>query len=49
MKLRTRLYLVLTGVTTLEHLRDAPDLHQPTYVSEDLRGLLDPSRLIDWR
>lgn len=41
--------LVLTGVATLEQLRDAPDLHQPTYVAEDLRGLLDPSRLIAWR
>ncbi|MGH6657629.1 MAG: HAD-IIA family hydrolase, partial [Actinocrinis sp.] len=42
--------LVFTGVTTLDQLRDAPKEHQPTYVSEDLRGLLDPERLItDWR
>ncbi|HEU5333151.1 MAG TPA: HAD-IIA family hydrolase [Actinocrinis sp.] len=41
--------LVLTGVATLEQLRDAPELHQPTYVAPDLRGLLDPSRLIEWR
>ena len=40
--------LVLTGVTTLEQLRGAPDLHQPTYVAADLRGLLDPSLLISW-
>jgi HAD superfamily hydrolase (TIGR01450 family) len=41
--------LVLTGVTTLDQLREAPDLHQPTYVAPDLRGLLEPERLIDWR
>jgi ribonucleotide monophosphatase NagD (HAD superfamily) len=41
--------LVLTGVTRLEQLRDAPKEHQPTYVSEDLRGLLEAGRLIDWR
>jgi HAD superfamily hydrolase (TIGR01450 family) len=41
--------LVLTGVTTLEQLRDVPDLHRPTYVAQDLRGLLDPSQLIGWR
>jgi HAD superfamily hydrolase (TIGR01450 family) len=41
--------LVLTGVATLEQLRAAPDLHQPTYVARDLRGLLDPGQLVDWR
>ena len=41
--------LVLTGVTRLEQLRDAPKEQQPTYVAEDLRGLLEAGRLIDWR
>lgn len=41
--------LVLTGVTRLEQLRDAPEEHQPTYVAQDLRGLLEPGQLIDWR
>ncbi len=42
--------LVLTGVSTLAELREAPKAQQPTYVSQDLRGLLDPARLItDWR
>lgn len=41
--------LVLTGVTRLEQLRDAPAEQQPTYVAQDLRGLLEPEQLIDWR
>ncbi len=41
--------LVLTGVTRIEQLRNAPKEHQPTYVAQDLRGLLDPGMLIDWR
>ena len=41
--------LVLTGVTRLEQLRDAPKEQQPTYVAQDLRGLLEPQELIDWR
>ena len=41
--------LVLTGVTRLEQLRDAPKEQLPTYVAQDLRGLLDPERLVDWR
>ena len=41
--------LVLTGVTRLEQLRDAPKKQQPTYVAQDLRGLLEPQQLIDWR
>lgn len=42
--------LVLTGVTRLSDVRDAPKEHQPTYLAEDLRGLLEPDRLIpDWR
>lgn len=41
--------LVLTGVTTLDQLREAPEEHQPTYVAEDLRGLVEPGRLMDWR
>lgn len=41
--------LVLTGVTGLDQLRAAPAHQQPTYVSADLRGLLDPERLMDWR
>lgn len=41
--------LVLTGVTRLEQLRDAPKEQQPTYVAQDLRGLLEPAQLIDWR
>ena len=41
--------LVLTGVTRLEQLRDAPEEQQPTYVAQDLRGLLEPGQLIDWR
>jgi glycerol 3-phosphatase-2 len=40
--------LVLTGVTGLEQLRAAPPEQQPTYASEDLRGLLDPTLLLDW-
>lgn len=41
--------LVLTGVTRLEQLGDAPKKQQPTYAAQDLRGLLEPERLIDWR
>jgi HAD superfamily hydrolase (TIGR01457 family) len=41
--------LVLTGVTRLDDLREAPTEHQPTYMAQDLRGLLEPGRLIDWR
>jgi HAD superfamily hydrolase (TIGR01450 family) len=41
--------LVLTGVTQLDQLRDAPKEQQPTYVAQDLRGLLETGRLIDWR
>lgn len=42
--------LVLTGVTRLEDLQKAPREHQPTYLAQDLRGLLEPDRLIsDWR
>jgi HAD superfamily hydrolase (TIGR01450 family) len=41
--------LVLTGVTRLEQLRDAPKEQQPTYVAQDLRGLLEPEQLLDWR
>ncbi|HEU5353057.1 MAG TPA: HAD-IIA family hydrolase [Actinocrinis sp.] len=41
--------LVLTGVTRLEDLKDAPKEHQPTYLAQDLRGLLDPSLLMEWR
>ncbi|MEU4566955.1 HAD-IIA family hydrolase [Micromonospora sp. NPDC023956] len=31
--------LVLTGVTTVDHLLDAPPPHRPTHVVTDLRGL----------
>lgn len=41
--------LVLTGVTRLQDLKDAPKEHQPTYLAQDLRGLLDPSQLMQWR
>jgi glycerol 3-phosphatase-2 len=41
--------LVLTGVTRLEQLKDAPKEQQPTYVAEDLRALTEAGRLIDWR
>jgi glycerol-1-phosphatase len=42
--------LVLTGVTRLEQLRAAPKEHWPTYVAADLRGLIEPERLMaDWR
>jgi ribonucleotide monophosphatase NagD (HAD superfamily) len=41
--------LVLTGVTRLEQLRDAPEEQRPTYVAQDLRGLLEPEKLLDWR
>lgn len=41
--------LVLTGVTALSQLKDAPKEHQPTYAAEDLRGLVEPGQLIDWR
>jgi glycerol 3-phosphatase-2 len=41
--------LVLTGVTRLEQLKDAPKEQQPTYVAQDLRGLLEPGRLLDRR
>lgn len=42
--------LVLTGVTRLADVRKAPKEHQPTYLAEDLRALLEPHRLIvDWR
>jgi len=41
--------LVLTGVTRLQDLKDAPKEHQPTYLAQDLRGLLDPSLLMEWR
>ncbi|MEV4435633.1 HAD-IIA family hydrolase [Streptomyces sp. NPDC049555] len=34
--------LVLTGVTTAAQLLAARPEHRPTYVSEDLRGLLEP-------
>ncbi|MFJ3955779.1 HAD-IIA family hydrolase [Streptomyces sp. Je 1-4] len=34
--------LVLTGVTTPAELLAAPPRHRPTYVDEDLRGLLAP-------
>jgi glycerol 3-phosphatase-2 len=40
--------LVLTGVTRIEQLRDAPKEQVPTYVAQDLRALLDPGALIDW-
>lgn len=30
---------VLTGVSTLQEIADAPDGHRPTYVAADLRGL----------
>ena len=35
--------LVLTGVTTVDALLDAPPHRRPTYVSADLRGLLAPA------
>jgi ribonucleotide monophosphatase NagD (HAD superfamily) len=41
--------LVLTGVTRLEDLKSAPKEQQPTYLAQDLRGLLDPKQLMDWR
>lgn len=41
--------LVLTGVTRLQDLKDAPKEHQPTYLAQDLRALLDPSLLMQWR
>jgi HAD superfamily hydrolase (TIGR01450 family) len=41
--------LVLTGVTRLQDLKDAPEKHQPTYLAQDLRGLLDPSLLMEWK
>jgi HAD superfamily hydrolase (TIGR01457 family) len=41
--------LVLTGVTRLEDLKSAPKEQQPTYLARDLRGLLDPKQLMDWR
>ncbi|WP_349260611.1 HAD-IIA family hydrolase [Actinocrinis sp.] len=41
--------LVLTGVTRLQDLKDAPKEHQPTYLAQDLRGLLDPSLLMEWQ
>ncbi|MEV4561127.1 HAD-IIA family hydrolase [Kitasatospora sp. NPDC049285] len=34
--------LVFTGVTTVELLLAAPVQHRPTYLSQDLRGLLEP-------
>jgi HAD superfamily hydrolase (TIGR01450 family) len=34
--------LVLTGVTAAAELLGAPPQHRPTYVAEDLRGLLGP-------
>lgn len=33
--------LVLTGVTTAGDLKNAPEIHKPTFVAEDLRSLLD--------
>ena len=34
--------LVMTGVTTVTELLNAPAEHRPTYLACDLRGLLDP-------
>ena len=39
--------LVLTGVTTAAKLLTAPPEHRPTYVAEDLRGLLEPQPAVD--
>jgi glycerol 3-phosphatase-2 len=39
--------LVLTGVTTAAGLLAAPPQHRPTYVDEDLRGLLVPQPPVD--
>jgi HAD superfamily hydrolase (TIGR01450 family) len=41
--------LVFTGVTTPEQLREAPQARRPTYVAEDLRGLVEPGLLIEPR
>lgn len=38
--------LVLTGVSTPAELLRAPVTARPTYVAEDLAGLLDPSRVV---
>ncbi|MGI5527406.1 HAD hydrolase-like protein [Streptomyces syringium] len=39
--------LVLTGVTTPAQLLAAPPEHRPTYVAEDLRGLLEPQPSVE--
>ncbi|MGX8905377.1 HAD-IIA family hydrolase [Streptomyces netropsis] len=39
--------LVLTGVTTAAQLLAAPPEHRPTYVAEDLRGLLEPQPSVE--
>lgn len=39
--------LVLTGVTTAAQLLAAPPEHRPTYVTEDLRGLLEPQPSVE--
>ncbi|MFF7690680.1 HAD hydrolase-like protein [Streptomyces syringium] len=39
--------LVLTGVTTAAQLLAAPPEHRPTYVTEDLRGLLEPQPTVE--
>ncbi|MFJ8438736.1 HAD-IIA family hydrolase [Kitasatospora griseola] len=38
--------LVFTGVTTPELLLAAPVQHRPTYLSDDLRGLLEPQPVV---
>lgn len=39
--------LVLTGVTTAAQLLAAPPEHRPTFVAEDLRGLLEPQPSVE--